>query len=84
MLHDHFAQFPAARIDHRGLSVEHDLDVGERLLGEIAVQRSRRRVPRAPPAARIGGFQPQRETNLETRLAEFTPAGSDAAVIFVT
>jgi len=29
-------------------------------------------------------FQPQRETNLETRLAEFTPAGSDAAIIFVT
>jgi hypothetical protein len=29
-------------------------------------------------------FQPQRETNLETRLAEFTPAGAEAALIFVT
>jgi hypothetical protein len=29
-------------------------------------------------------FQPQRQTNLETRLAEFTPAGTDAAVLFVT
>jgi hypothetical protein len=29
-------------------------------------------------------FQPQRKANLETRLAEFVPAGTDAAIIFVT
>ena len=29
-------------------------------------------------------FQPQRQTNLEARLAEFSPAGSDAAIVFVT
>jgi hypothetical protein len=29
-------------------------------------------------------YEPQRETNLQTRLEEYVPAGSDAAVIFVT
>lgn len=29
-------------------------------------------------------FQPQRTANLRARLAEFTPAGADAAIIFVT
>lgn len=29
-------------------------------------------------------FQPQREANLRTRLDEFTPAGTDAGIVFVT
>src|SRR5262249_278388 len=29
-------------------------------------------------------FQPQREINLRTRLGEFTPAGMDVGVLFVT
>jgi len=29
-------------------------------------------------------FQPQREANLRARLEEYTPAGIDAGVIFVT
>ncbi|MEU5185587.1 hypothetical protein AB0G83_00325 [Streptomyces klenkii] len=36
------------------------------------------------PGALHDLFQPQREDNLRTRLAEYTPAGCDATVLFVT
>ncbi|WP_424886810.1 hypothetical protein [Streptomyces sp. XH2] len=38
----------------------------------------------AEPGALHDLFQPQREDNLRTRLAEYTPAGCDATVLFAT
>jgi hypothetical protein len=54
------------------------------LAGECAVEIRRGAEDESEMGAFHNLYQPQREAMLRTRLQEFTPAGSDAGVIFVT